>query len=53
MGDHGGLSDRGGRGRRRLAGPAVPAMGYALPLEEEFMTSTEEMVEAMRELAKF
>jgi 2-oxoisovalerate dehydrogenase E1 component beta subunit len=38
---------------RRLAGPDVPAMGYAAPLEEEFMTSTEEMVEAMRELAKF
>jgi 2-oxoisovalerate dehydrogenase E1 component beta subunit len=38
---------------RRLAGPDVPAMGYALPLEEEFMTSTDEMAEAMRELAKF
>jgi 2-oxoisovalerate dehydrogenase E1 component beta subunit len=38
---------------RRLAGPDVPAMGYAAPLEEEFMTSTEEMVQAMRELAKF
>ena len=38
---------------RRLAGPDVPAMGYALPLEEEFMISTEEMVEAMRDLAKF
>jgi len=38
---------------RRLAGPDVPAMGYAMPLEEEFMTSTEEMAEAMRELANF
>jgi 2-oxoisovalerate dehydrogenase E1 component beta subunit len=38
---------------RRLAGPDVPAMGYALPLEEEFMISTEEMVGAMRDLAKF
>jgi len=38
---------------RRLCGPDVPAMGYALPLEEEFMTSTEEMVEAMRALATF
>ena len=38
---------------RRLCGPDVPAMGYALSLEDEFMTSTDEMVEAMRELAKF
>ncbi len=38
---------------RRLAGPDVPAMGYALPLEEEFMISTEEMVGAMRDLARF
>ena len=38
---------------RRLAGPDVPAMGYALPLEEEFMISTEQMAEAMRELAKY
>ncbi len=38
---------------RRLCGPDVPAMGYALPLEEEFLTSTDEMVEAMRSLAKF
>jgi 2-oxoisovalerate dehydrogenase E1 component beta subunit len=38
---------------RRLAGPDVPAMGYALPLEEEFMISTEEMVGAMRDLSKF
>jgi 2-oxoisovalerate dehydrogenase E1 component beta subunit len=38
---------------RRLCGPDVPAMGYALPLEEEFMTSTEQMVAAMREMANF
>ena len=38
---------------RRLAGPDVPAMGYALPLEEEFMISTEQMVAAMRDLATF
>ena len=28
---------------RRLCGPDVPAMGYAQPLEEEFMISTERM----------
>jgi 2-oxoisovalerate dehydrogenase E1 component beta subunit len=38
---------------RRLAGPDVPAMGYALPLEEEFMSSPSEMAETMREMAKF
>ena len=38
---------------RRLCGPDVPAMGYALPLEEEFMSSPGEMAEAMRELVKF
>jgi 2-oxoisovalerate dehydrogenase E1 component beta subunit len=38
---------------RRLAGPDVPAMGYALPLEEEFLISTDEMAEAMRDLAKY
>ena len=38
---------------RRLCGPDVPAMGYALPLEEEFMISTEQMLTAMRELAAF
>jgi 2-oxoisovalerate dehydrogenase E1 component beta subunit len=38
---------------RRLCGPDVPAMGYALPLEEEFMVSTDEMAEAMRELVRF
>ena len=38
---------------RRLCGPDVPAMGYALPLEEEFMISTERMAEAMRDLVRF
>ncbi len=38
---------------RRLCGPDVPAMGYALPLEEEFMISTGQMLTAMRELAAF
>jgi 2-oxoisovalerate dehydrogenase E1 component beta subunit len=38
---------------RRLAAPDVPAMGYALPLEEEYMSSPAEMAEAMRELVKF
>jgi 2-oxoisovalerate dehydrogenase E1 component beta subunit len=38
---------------RRLAAPDVPAMGYALPLEEEFMSSPDEMAEAMREMVKF
>jgi 2-oxoisovalerate dehydrogenase E1 component beta subunit len=38
---------------RRLCGPDVPAMGYALPLEEEFMISTDQMADAMRELVRF
>ncbi len=38
---------------RRLCGPDVPAMGYALPLEEEFMISPDRMAAAMRELAEF
>jgi 2-oxoisovalerate dehydrogenase E1 component beta subunit len=38
---------------RRLAGPDVPAMGYALPLEEEFMSSPAEMAKAMREMVEF
>jgi 2-oxoisovalerate dehydrogenase E1 component beta subunit len=38
---------------RRLGGPDVPAMGYALPLEEEFMSSPAEMADAMREMIKF
>jgi 2-oxoisovalerate dehydrogenase E1 component beta subunit len=38
---------------RRLAGPDVPPMGYALPLEEEFMSSPAEMAQAMREIVEF
>jgi 2-oxoisovalerate dehydrogenase E1 component beta subunit len=38
---------------RRLCGPDVPAMGYALPLEEAFMISTERMQNAIRDLARF
>src|SRR5665213_2997243 len=38
---------------RRLCGPDVPAMGYAQPLEDAFMISTERMVTAMRELVQF
>ncbi|MDE2571516.1 MAG: alpha-ketoacid dehydrogenase subunit beta, partial [bacterium] len=37
----------------RLCGPDVPAMGYALPLEEEFMISTDRMKQRMREMVKF
>jgi len=38
---------------RRLCGPDVPAMGYAMPLEEEFMISTDRMADVMREMVKF
>jgi len=38
---------------RRLAAPDVPAMGYAMPLEEEYMSSPGEMADAMREMVKF
>jgi 2-oxoisovalerate dehydrogenase E1 component beta subunit len=38
---------------RRLCAPDVPAMGYALPLEEEYLTSPDEMAETMREMVKF
>ncbi len=38
---------------RRLCGPDVPAMGYALPLEEEFMISPDRMADAMREMVRF
>ncbi len=38
---------------RRLCAPDVPAMGYAEPLEHEFMSSPKEMAEAMREMVKF
>jgi 2-oxoisovalerate dehydrogenase E1 component beta subunit len=38
---------------RRLCGPDVPAMGYAHPLEDEFMVSTDRMAQTMRELVEF
>ena len=38
---------------RRLCGPDVPAMGYAEPLEHEFMSSPAKMADAMRELVTF
>jgi 2-oxoisovalerate dehydrogenase E1 component beta subunit len=38
---------------RRLCGPDVPAMGYALPLEEEFMIPTSRMAQAMRDMIAF
>ncbi len=38
---------------RRLCAPDVPAMGYAMPLEEEYMSSPAEMAEAMREMVRF
>jgi len=38
---------------RRLCGPDVPAMGYAHPLEEEFMISTDRMKTTMREMVLF
>jgi 2-oxoisovalerate dehydrogenase E1 component beta subunit len=38
---------------RRLCGPDVPAMGYAKPLEDAFMISTERMRAAMQELVAF
>ncbi|HEY5257562.1 MAG TPA: alpha-ketoacid dehydrogenase subunit beta [Candidatus Baltobacteraceae bacterium] len=38
---------------RRLAAPDVPAMGYAEPLEQEYMSSPALMAEAMREMVAF
>ncbi|HEY9085100.1 MAG TPA: alpha-ketoacid dehydrogenase subunit beta [Candidatus Tyrphobacter sp.] len=38
---------------RRLCGPDVPAMGYAQPLEEAFMSSPAQMADAMREMVRF
>lgn len=38
---------------RRLCAPDVPAMGYALPLEEEYLSSPAEMADAMREMVRF
>lgn len=38
---------------KRLAGPDVPAMSYAPPLEKRFMMNQERVEKAMRELAEF
>lgn len=38
---------------KRLAGPDVPAMPYAPPMEKYFMINTEKIENAMRELAHF
>ncbi|SHN12804.1 alpha-ketoacid dehydrogenase subunit beta [Gracilibacillus kekensis] len=38
---------------RRLAGPEVPAMPYAPPLEKEFMMNPDKIENAIRELAEF
>lgn len=38
---------------QRLAGPDVPAMGYALNLEREFLINEEDVLNAMRDLAEF
>ncbi|OES44417.1 alpha-ketoacid dehydrogenase subunit beta [Domibacillus iocasae] len=38
---------------QRLAGPDVPAMPYALPMEKYFMMSPEKVENAMRDLAEF
>ncbi|HCM90791.1 MULTISPECIES: alpha-ketoacid dehydrogenase subunit beta [Vagococcus] len=38
---------------QRLAGPDVPSMGYALPLEREFLVNEEQVTQAMKDLAEF
>lgn len=38
---------------RRLAAPDVPAMGYAMPLEEAYMSSPAKMADAMRDMVTF
>ncbi|UOQ85951.1 alpha-ketoacid dehydrogenase subunit beta [Gracilibacillus salinarum] len=38
---------------KRLAGPDVPAMPYAPPLEKEFMVNADKIEQAIRELAEF
>jgi len=38
---------------RRLCAPDVPAMGYAEPLEHEYMSSPAAMADAMRDMVKF
>ncbi|MGM8213354.1 alpha-ketoacid dehydrogenase subunit beta [Virgibacillus sp. W0430] len=38
---------------KRLAGPDVPAMPYAVPLEKQFLINTDKVIEAARSLAEF
>ena len=38
---------------RRLAGPDVPTVGYALNLEREFLVDEDKVYQAMKELAEF
>ena len=38
---------------RRHCAPDVPAMGYAEPLEHEYMSSPSKMADAMREMVRF
>ena len=38
---------------KRLAGPNVPAMGYAINLEREFLVNEERVYDAMKELSEF
>ncbi|WP_126427479.1 alpha-ketoacid dehydrogenase subunit beta [Brevibacillus marinus] len=38
---------------RRLCGPEIPAMPYSPPLEKFYMLNTDQVLEAMRELARF
>ncbi|MCH8186396.1 MAG: alpha-ketoacid dehydrogenase subunit beta, partial [Chloroflexi bacterium] len=38
---------------RRLAGPEVPAMPFAPPLEAMFMLDSEKIANAMRDLARY
>lgn len=38
---------------QRLAGPDVPAMPYAPPMEKYFMINPDKIEKAMRELAAF
>ncbi|MCT2537497.1 alpha-ketoacid dehydrogenase subunit beta [Aquibacillus koreensis] len=38
---------------KRLAGPDVPSMPYAPPLEKEFMVNPDKVEKAMRDLAEF
>lgn len=38
---------------QRLAGPDIPAMPFATPLEKSFMMNNDKVTEAMRELARY